>query len=73
MEIALNFVCCLEFDFLCCRSHSCYRLEKNFKIPALLPGDHEITINPSHDFGSFISKFTLNEKNVCKYLKRKSI
>ncbi|XP_059948805.1 leukemia inhibitory factor receptor isoform X2 [Mesoplodon densirostris] len=45
-------------------SHSCYRLEKNIKIPALLPGDHEITINPLHDFRSFISKFTLNEKNV---------
>ncbi|XP_032327100.1 leukemia inhibitory factor receptor [Camelus ferus] len=41
-------------------SHSCYRLEKNTKIPALSPGDHEVTIN----FGSSISKFTLNEKDV---------
>ncbi|XP_074185084.1 leukemia inhibitory factor receptor isoform X3 [Rhinolophus sinicus] len=47
------------------RSHSCYKLGKtNTKIPTLLPGDHEITINPLHDFGSSISKFILNEKNV---------
>lgn len=45
------------------RSHSCYKLGKtNTKIPTLLPGDHEITINPLHDFGSSISKFILNEK-----------
>ncbi|XP_019506283.1 PREDICTED: leukemia inhibitory factor receptor [Hipposideros armiger] len=47
------------------RPRSCYRLGKtNTKIPTLLPGDHEITINPIHDFGSSISKFILNEKNV---------
>uniref|UniRef100_A0A673TAK2 LIF receptor subunit alpha n=1 Tax=Suricata suricatta TaxID=37032 RepID=A0A673TAK2_SURSU len=47
------------------RSHTCYQSEKtNVKIPALLPGDHEITINRLYDFGTPISKFTLNEKNV---------
>ncbi|KAM7148344.1 leukemia inhibitory factor receptor [Molossus nigricans] len=47
------------------RSRSCYQLGKtNTKIPPLLPGDYEVTINPLHDFGSSISKFTLNEKNV---------
>ncbi|ELW53472.1 Leukemia inhibitory factor receptor [Tupaia chinensis] len=47
------------------RSHPCYRLNKtNIKIPALLPGDHEITIHSIHDFGSSRSKFILNEKNV---------
>ncbi|XP_036919102.1 leukemia inhibitory factor receptor [Sturnira hondurensis] len=47
------------------RSPPCYQLGKtNTKIPALLPGDHEIMINPLHDFGSSISKFILNEKDV---------
>ncbi|XP_011799782.1 PREDICTED: leukemia inhibitory factor receptor [Colobus angolensis palliatus] len=47
------------------RSHFCYQLEKtNIKIPALSHGDYEITINSLHDFGSSISKFTLNEQNV---------
>ncbi|XP_008068331.1 leukemia inhibitory factor receptor [Carlito syrichta] len=47
------------------RSHSCYQLKKtNVKIPALPPGDHEITIHSPHDFESFTSKFILNEKNV---------
>lgn len=63
----------LKFDFLYCRFHSCYRLGKTTKIPPLTPGDYEITINSVPDFGSSISKFILNEKNVCKYLKRKWI
>ncbi|XP_008577958.1 PREDICTED: leukemia inhibitory factor receptor [Galeopterus variegatus] len=47
------------------RSHSCYRSEKtNIKIPALSPGNHEIIINSLHDFGSFKSKFILNEKDI---------
>ncbi|XP_007949772.1 leukemia inhibitory factor receptor [Orycteropus afer afer] len=47
------------------RFNSCYRSVKtSAKIPALLPGDHEITINPLHDFRSSISKFILNEENV---------
>lgn len=70
----INFICCLKFDFLYCRFPSCYQLGKtNTKIPTLLPGDHEITINPLYDFGNSMSKFILNEKNVCKYLKRKLI
>ncbi|XDC63534.1 hypothetical protein R6Z07M_014716 [Ovis aries] len=46
------------------RSRSCYQLEKNSKIPPLLPGDYEITVNPLYEFGSSKSKFILNEKNV---------
>ncbi|XP_076973134.1 leukemia inhibitory factor receptor isoform X3 [Tamandua tetradactyla] len=47
------------------RSQSCYQLEKtNTKIPALLSGDHEITINPLNDLRSSRSKFILNEKSV---------
>ncbi|KAM5264905.1 leukemia inhibitory factor receptor [Ctenodactylus gundi] len=47
------------------RNRSCYLLEKtNIKIPALSPGDHEITINSLHGFESSLSKFILNEKNV---------
>ncbi|XP_039698556.1 leukemia inhibitory factor receptor [Pteropus medius] len=43
----------------------CYLLGKtNTKISTLSPGDYEITISPLHDFGSSISKFILNEKNV---------
>ncbi|XP_049718521.1 leukemia inhibitory factor receptor isoform X3 [Elephas maximus indicus] len=46
------------------RFNSCYRSEKtNTKIPALLPGDHEISINPVHNHSS-ISKFILNEENI---------
>ncbi|XP_012414374.1 leukemia inhibitory factor receptor [Trichechus manatus latirostris] len=45
--------------------HSCYRSEKtNTKIPALLPGDHEISINPLHGSRSSISRFILNEENI---------
>ncbi|KAM4875879.1 leukemia inhibitory factor receptor [Thomomys bottae] len=44
------------------RSHSCYPIEKrNTRIPALSPGDHEMTLRSSN--GSE-SKFTLNEKDV---------
>lgn len=44
------------------RFHSCHRLETtNVKIPALSPGDHEVTINY---LNGFQSKFTLNEKDV---------
>lgn len=44
------------------RPHSCHRLETtNVKIPALSPGDHEVTINYQNGFQS---KFTLNEKDV---------
>ncbi|XP_048224494.1 leukemia inhibitory factor receptor isoform X2 [Perognathus longimembris pacificus] len=47
------------------RPRSCYQLKKtNFKIPALLPGDHEITVRSSYGLESSISNFTLNEKNV---------
>ncbi|XP_073933676.1 leukemia inhibitory factor receptor isoform X2 [Castor canadensis] len=47
------------------RTHSCHRLEKtNIKIPALSPGDHEMTIRSLHDFESSSSKFILTEKNV---------
>ncbi|XP_005872637.1 PREDICTED: leukemia inhibitory factor receptor [Myotis brandtii] len=46
-------------------SRSCYQLGKtSTKIPTLTPGQYEITISPLHDFGSSISKFILNEKNV---------
>lgn len=47
-------------------SHSsCYQLGKtSTKIPPLNPGQYEITISPLRDFGSSISKFILNEKNV---------
>lgn len=44
---------------------SCHRLEKtNIKIPALSPGDHEVTINYLRGFERFPSRFILNEKNV---------
>ncbi|XP_042117393.2 leukemia inhibitory factor receptor isoform X2 [Peromyscus maniculatus bairdii] len=44
------------------RLRSCRRLETtNIKIPALLPGDHEVTINY---INGFQSKVTLNEKDV---------
>lgn len=44
------------------RFHSCRRLETtHVKIPALSPGDHEVTINY---LNGFQSKFTLNEKDV---------
>ncbi|XP_066096147.1 leukemia inhibitory factor receptor [Saccopteryx bilineata] len=47
------------------RSHSCYQVGKtSTKIPPLLAGDYEITVNSLHDFGSSISKFILSEKNV---------
>lgn len=56
---AVNEVCIED------RFHSCQRLDKtNIKIPALSPGDHEVTINYLHDFESSPSKFILNEKNV---------
>lgn len=42
----------------------------NVKIPALSPGDHEVTINY---LNGFQSKFTLNEKDVCKFLKENSV
>lgn len=44
------------------RFHSCHRLETtNVKIPALSPGDHEVTINY---LNGFQSKFTLSERDV---------
>lgn len=47
------------------RTRSCYQLGKtSTKIPTLSPGHYEITISPLHDFGSSISRFILNEKNV---------
>ncbi|XP_054987317.1 leukemia inhibitory factor receptor [Sorex araneus] len=43
----------------------CFQVEEaNARIPALPPGDHEITIRPLSDFGNSISKFILSEKNV---------
>ncbi|XP_075397071.1 leukemia inhibitory factor receptor [Tenrec ecaudatus] len=46
------------------RDH-CYKSVKpNIQIPALLPGDHEVTIYPQNDFGSSPSKFILNEENI---------
>lgn len=61
------FMCYLKFCFFHYRLRSCHRLETtNIKIAALSPGDHEVTVNY---LNGFQSNFTLNEKDVCKYLK----
>ncbi|XP_006889605.1 PREDICTED: leukemia inhibitory factor receptor [Elephantulus edwardii] len=47
------------------RFNSCYpSVKTSIKIPALSPGDHEVTINPLRDVRSSISKFVLNEENI---------
>ncbi|KAM6224370.1 leukemia inhibitory factor receptor [Rhynchocyon petersi] len=47
------------------RFNSCYpSVKTSIKIPALSPGDHEITINPLRDIRSSIRKFILNEENI---------
>lgn len=69
MSMALLLICYFKFCFLHYRLRSCHRLETaNIKIAALSPGDHEVTVNY---LNGFQSNFTLNEKDVCKYLKEK--
>ncbi|XP_045141189.1 leukemia inhibitory factor receptor [Echinops telfairi] len=46
------------------RDHCYTSVKPSIQIPALLPGDHEITIYPQNDFGSSPSKFILNEESI---------